>query len=107
MLFRSTQDLVENDKGFAHLIEEFKGKEKDSDTSSPVVKPETDGQLSKAGTVTGDKKKEVSHLMSEEERNKGAVTTATYSQYLKHAGGIIWAPVILLLLTLMQGASGK
>ena len=42
----------------------------------------------------------------EEERNRGSVPFSIYARYLKHAGGVIWAPVIILLLTLMQGASG-
>ena len=46
-------------------------------------------------------------LMTEEERNRGAVPTSVYTQYLKFAGGVIWAPVIILLLTLSQGASGN
>ncbi|KAK7050453.1 oligomycin resistance ATP-dependent permease YOR1 [Favolaschia claudopus] len=43
-------------------------------------------------------------LMQTEERVTGAVSFETYSKYLKSAGGIIWGPIILLLLTLSQGA---
>lgn len=45
-------------------------------------------------------------LMQEEERNTGSVTWETYGKYLSYAGGIIWAPIIILLLTLTQGAQG-
>ncbi|KAJ6465886.1 hypothetical protein C8R45DRAFT_939475 [Mycena sanguinolenta] len=40
----------------------------------------------------------------DEKRNVGAVTLETYSKYLKFAGGLVWAPIILLLLTLAQAA---
>jgi ATP-binding cassette, subfamily C (CFTR/MRP), member 1 len=46
-------------------------------------------------------------LMQEEERITGSVTWKVYAKYLKFAGGIFWAPVILVLLTLTQGAQGK
>ena len=46
-------------------------------------------------------------LMSEEERNRGAVPMSVYAKYLRHAGGVIWAPVIVGILALMQGASGE
>jgi ATP-binding cassette, subfamily C (CFTR/MRP), member 1 len=45
-------------------------------------------------------------LMQVEERNTGAVTWGIYSKYLRFAGGRVWAPVILLLLTLTEGAQG-
>lgn len=45
-------------------------------------------------------------LMSTEERNIGAVPLSIYQQYLKFAGGIIWAPAMLLLLIFFQAASG-
>ncbi|KAF9269804.1 multidrug resistance-associated ABC transporter [Marasmius fiardii PR-910] len=43
-------------------------------------------------------------LMQDEERNTGAVSAATYGRYLQFAGGIVWAPIILLLISLAQGA---
>ncbi|KAH8110166.1 multidrug resistance-associated ABC transporter [Phellopilus nigrolimitatus] len=72
------QDLMKDGKAFSQLIEEYE-------------KPQ-DGKAK-------------AQLMSEEERNRGAVPFSIYNQYLKHAGGAFWAPVIILLLTLMQGAS--
>lgn len=46
-------------------------------------------------------------LMQAEERNLGAVTWGTYGKYLQYAGGLWWAPFMLLVLTLAQGAQGK
>lgn len=45
-------------------------------------------------------------LMQMEERITGSVTWDVYRKYLKFAGGIVWAPTILLLLTVTQGAQG-
>ena len=45
-------------------------------------------------------------LMQLEERNIGAVTWEIYKKYLRFAGGLVWAPVILTLLILAQAAQG-
>ncbi|KAF9472565.1 multidrug resistance-associated ABC transporter [Pholiota conissans] len=50
------------------------------------------------------KKPKDAALMQIEERNTGAVSWTTYRKYLKFAGGVIWAPAILLLLTIAQAA---
>lgn len=46
-------------------------------------------------------------LMQQEERNTGQVETVTYVNYLKAAGGLAWAPALVLLLTFTQAAQGK
>ncbi|KAJ7123626.1 multidrug resistance-associated ABC transporter [Mycena epipterygia] len=51
-----------------------------------------------------DAKKDQAALMQTEERQTGAVSWQTYGKYLKFAGGVIWAPVILGLLTFTQAA---
>ena len=48
-----------------------------------------------------------SGLMQAEERMTGSVAASVYTKYLRQAGGIFWAPVILALLFLAQGAQGK
>lgn len=53
-----------------------------------------------------DDKKAAMDLMQDEERNIGAVTWSIYTRYMRFAGGLFWAPLILLLLTLSQGAQG-
>ncbi|KAJ7658502.1 multidrug resistance-associated ABC transporter [Mycena rosella] len=63
----------------------------------------------KAAIVAGDEdavdaKKDQAALMQTEERQTGAVSWETYGKYLGFAGGIIWAPIIVLLLTLAQAA---
>lgn len=53
-----------------------------------------------------ERKKVEAALMQAEERNTGAVTWDVYKRYLGFAGGIAWAPFILLLLTLNEAAQG-
>lgn len=45
-------------------------------------------------------------LMQLEERNVGAVSWDVYKKYLRFAGGVVWAPGILVLLLLTQGNQG-
>ena len=45
-------------------------------------------------------------LMQLEERNVGAVSWEVYKKYLRFAGGMIWAPVVLALLILTQANQG-
>lgn len=45
-------------------------------------------------------------LMQAEERLTGSVTGSVYKRYFQFAGGLFRLPVILLLLTGYQGASG-
>lgn len=71
---------------------------------------EKDAQGDKADNDKDEKadmKKTGSALMQAEERATGAVSWTVYAQYLRHAGGITWAPFILTLLLAMQAASGK
>lgn len=65
-----------------------------------------EGAVANSPEELGNKKVDAT-LMQAEERNTGSVTWQVYAKYLHFAGGIIWAPVILLLLTLTQGAQGK
>ena len=57
-------------------------------------------------TEEGGAKKRNGALMQMEERNTGAVTWSTYAKYLRYAGGVVWGPFIILILTLTQGAQG-
>ena len=45
-------------------------------------------------------------LMQLEERNIGAVSWEVYKKYLRFAGGVGWAPVVLILLNFSQGVQG-
>ena len=93
-------------KAFAQLIEEYGAQEEKENTEEAEGKADKkDGNDTVDGKGKGNNKERI-QLMSEEERNRGAVSFSVYAKYLQHAGGIVWAPVILLFLALMQGASG-
>ena len=79
------------------------GKERNVDAIPVVVSSEVNQKDEKEAIV----KPSASPLMSEEERNRGAVPLSVYAKYLRYAGVVIWAPIIVGILALVQGASGK
>ncbi|KAJ7827858.1 multidrug resistance-associated ABC transporter [Mycena olivaceomarginata] len=95
------ETLMKEGVVFSKLMEEYGSLDAEESTST--------GKGEKAAIVADDQaeidvKKDQAALMQTEERNTGAVTFETYGKYLRHAGGLIWAPIILLLLTLTQAA---
>ena len=52
-------------------------------------------------------KKADAPLMQEEERETGSVSWQVYKNYLLFAGGIVWAPTMMILLTITQAAQGE
>lgn len=100
---------MKDGKEFARLVDEYGGTEKVSsaEESEEIIIKAAHLHAESADKPIPDEKKAQKHLMSDEERNKGAVPFSAYGEYLKHAGGIVWAPVIILLLVLMQSASGS
>jgi len=46
-------------------------------------------------------------LMQLEERQTGAVTWGVYKNYLRNAGGLFWAPIIVALLLLQEAGNGE
>jgi hypothetical protein len=92
---------------FSRLMDEYGNLEADADPSKSRAK----GKVKKDAAVDdsteeGGPKKDNAALMQTEERNTGAVTWTVYKKYLVFAGGMIWAPIIVLLLTLTQAAQG-
>ena len=91
---------------FSRLMEEYGNLEAEENSS----KSRSRGNVKKAAeteeSTEGGLKKDNAALMQTEERNTGAVTWTVYKNYLRFAGGIIWAPIIVLLLTLTQAAQG-
>ncbi|KAJ7827865.1 multidrug resistance-associated ABC transporter [Mycena olivaceomarginata] len=86
---------------FSKLMEEYGSL--DAEESASTSKAE------KAPIVADDQaeidaKKGQAALTQTEERNTGAVTFETYGKYLRHAGGLFWGPIILLLLALSQAS---
>ncbi|KAJ4474268.1 multidrug resistance-associated ABC transporter [Lentinula aciculospora] len=97
---RGTFQMLMSTNGlFTRIMDDYGSldHEKETDTDKEMTKDET------VDPTSVDKAANAA-LMQMEERNVGAVGFETYSKYLKFAGGIWWAPFILLLLTLTQGA---
>ena len=90
---------------FSHVMEEYGTQDKDKDEEIE----EKEGEKEEKKDADGDKSKDgkATHLMQEEERLTGSVSTTVYAKYLRFAGGLIWAPVILAMLIAYQGAQGE
>lgn len=99
---------MEKSTVFAKLIEEHGSLEREGE--------DEDEQLDKRrrktkdheheSVVEGGQAKKGAALMQTEERIVGAVTWDVYKGYLRFAGGLIWAPIVIGLLALTQGAQG-
>jgi ATP-binding cassette subfamily C (CFTR/MRP) protein 1 len=96
------QDLIKNGRAFARLVEEFGSQE------TPLEETETLETLEEATDPKAKLKSTTDRaaLMQKEERNTGQVENITYAKYLRAAGGLSWAPLLVLLLTLAQAAQG-
>lgn len=85
---------------FSRLMDEYGNLEQEKRSRPVAVNditvPESENQ-----------KKVDINLMTVEERETGAVNWSVYSKYLRFAGGLFWAPVLLTLLTLAQAAQGQ
>lgn len=75
------------------------GEEGNATKAMVAVQPDKKAAARKQDDIVG--------MVLDEERNTGAIPFIVYRKYLKAAGGLIWAPVILLLLTFMQAANGE
>ncbi|KAH9476201.1 ABC-type transporter cicA [Psilocybe cubensis] len=100
------QDLMMNSQIFSRLMDEYGNLEveEEEQAKSDAKKKNKGDKSANGGTEGGGMKKGNPALMQLEERNTGAVTWSVYKKYLGFAGGVVWAPVIVLLLTLTQGA---
>lgn len=103
---QTLQHLRKHGATFSRLISEYGSQT--AATASEIreepMRPESSGKLdaSKAPSET----KAQAALMQAEERAVGAVSFETYRKYFNFAGGISWAPVLVGLLILTQGATG-
>ena len=97
-------DLMKDSVVFARLMDEYGNLKQEKEK---LGSKGSEGAEAGAEKDSVDLKKEGGELMSAEERATGAVSWDIYTKYLRYAGGLFWAPTILLLLTLAQGAQGK
>ncbi|KII85509.1 hypothetical protein PLICRDRAFT_145262 [Plicaturopsis crispa FD-325 SS-3] len=98
------QELMADSTIFSRLMDEYGNQEKEETEKEAPGIAKMDAVPADAHAKQDDKKADAA-LMQAEERNTGAVSIETYSKYLKFAGGIVWAPIFVLLLVLSQGAA--
>ncbi|KAF5310093.1 hypothetical protein D9619_010353 [Psilocybe cf. subviscida] len=98
------ESLMRESEIFSRLMDEYGNLEVDTPDEGGKSKKRKDKEASDDGIEDNGPKKGNTALMSTEERETGAVTWSVYKQYLRFAGGVVWAPIILLLLTLAQAA---
>ncbi|KAG8877736.1 hypothetical protein FRB97_003150 [Tulasnella sp. 331] len=95
------ESLVLQKGSFCHLIESVtndrSGKAK---SSKAVITEQTDKKTDINKADEGN-----AGMMQAEERNTGAVAFDVYKKYLRSAGGLIWAPLILALLTFAEATN--
>lgn len=100
------EDLRTKSVVFGRLIDEYGKREQ----AEQLAAPENNGNHEKADEagVNGDakEKKAQAALMQQEERARGAVSVATYLKWFRLSGSVLWAPVIISLLLIAQGAAG-
>ncbi|KAI3614331.1 abc transporter [Moniliophthora roreri] len=91
------QDLIQNGPSFSRLINEYGQRNIETRTGRNEQR-KVDSEKDDGSNQVRDA------LMQAEERSTGAVTWSTYSRYLRHAGSVAWAPVVLGLLAVAQAA---
>ena len=88
---------------FSRVMEEYGSQEEEKEEE------EEEGKDGKSKEKSGDDKAKSGKkggLMQAEERLTGSVSTMVYVKYLRYAGGLLWAPIILALLVAYQGVQG-
>lgn len=97
------KDLMADGDVFSHLMDEYGNQNAEHAEAAEGETVKKD--IYQKSIVKAKSDASQAALMQEEERQTGAVTLTTYTKYLRYAGGLIWAPFILAMLVLMQGAS--
>ena len=97
------QSLLKDGQSFSRLIEEFGSAEEEEGKKDEGE----DDQKKDEGVKKLGPSKPGAALMTEEERETGAVSSTVYKRYLKHAGSVLWGPAVIIFVLLMQGASGE
>lgn len=87
------------------MIQEYGNIEQEKLKAEATVVEKVDESTALGASKDSDK--EQPDLMQQEERVTGSVTWKIYGTYLRYSGGLAWAPLILLLTGLMQGAQGS
>ena len=101
---------MENGRAFSRLMEEYGSLEKQEEDVAACAakkKKEADAkELTASASPDRPLVKTTQALMQEEERLTGAVSWSVYTKYFNYAGGLLMFPLVLLWITLAQGAQG-
>ncbi|KAJ3537700.1 hypothetical protein NM688_g6639 [Phlebia brevispora] len=97
-------DLMADSVLFSHVMEEYGTQDKDDDDEEDEADKKGGGKRKEKVSDAEDKTDKKDHLMQAEERLTGSVSSTVYVKYLRYAGGLIWAPILLLMLTAYQGS---
>jgi ATP-binding cassette, subfamily C (CFTR/MRP), member 1 len=95
--------LMKDSVVFASLMDEYGRLEQQADRKGSR-KPQA--KVVAESNVDTSSKAIDATLMQTEERNTGAVSWDVYKKYMKYAGGVGWAPIIIGLLLLGEAARG-
>ena len=93
-------EMMANRDGFARLFDEFVTKDQTGSKGEKAVDVEDDDadeNIKKRRTVQRGVQ-----LMQAEERNIGAVNVQVYKQYIQSGNGMVFIPVVLVTIVLMQ-----
>ncbi|KAJ3481401.1 hypothetical protein NLI96_g7684 [Meripilus lineatus] len=93
------KELKEHSVLFSQIMNEYGSPE----TTEKGAVEEAKVQESSGGEEVKQQKAQIG-LMQDEERLTGSVSFKVYAGYFRFSGGLVWAPLILLLLTLSQAA---
>ncbi|KAL1744151.1 P-loop containing nucleoside triphosphate hydrolase protein [Schizophyllum fasciatum] len=90
------QELMGQGQAFARLVQEYGVQDEDEEVAKES------GDRTKAGPVVAAEKSDAPQqaLMQDEERAVGSVSWRIYQKYTRHAGGLTWIPIIILIATL-------
>ncbi|KAL0958936.1 hypothetical protein HGRIS_014252 [Hohenbuehelia grisea] len=94
------QDLMKDGLAFSRLMEDYGSRQKVEVDPTHADLPAKTVEKAEQGAS-----KEDAALMQAEERNTGSVAWNVYANYLRFGGSILWAPFLIGLLALNQGAS--
>ncbi|TFY55007.1 hypothetical protein EVJ58_g8525 [Rhodofomes roseus] len=98
----SFEVLMKDSVTFSRMIEEYGNMEKEKVKAEAQAVEKVDESVALGASKESDVAQP--QLMQEEERLTGSVSWKTYGAFFRYAGGLAWAPLLLLLVALMQGA---
>jgi ATP-binding cassette, subfamily C (CFTR/MRP), member 1 len=94
--------LISADTSFAALIAEYGNKQQEN-----AKRGVAGGMITSTALEAAAQKEAAMALMQAEERNTGAVSWDIYKKYMRSAGGLFWAPLILTAIVLNEAAQGS